>query len=88
MTAPVWGTHPDPGDPYPDCGHEWHGADGGPCPACGWDSHPIPTGRALAVEAASPPWDVLDDCGVCLLVLTADGQMRTNHTNCPTHRPA
>ncbi|MEU7972180.1 hypothetical protein AB0B48_09060 [Micromonospora sp. NPDC049089] len=30
------------GDPHPDCGHEWHGADGGPCPGCGWDSHPIP----------------------------------------------
>ncbi len=28
-------------DPNPDCGHEWHGADGGPCPWCGWDSHPV-----------------------------------------------
>lgn len=83
MTAPPWGTHPDPTDPHPDCGHEWHGADGGACPRCGWDSHPIPdtapSGRFIA------PWDALDDCGVCVMVAAIGGPVRAAQVACPVH---
>lgn len=33
-------------EPDPDCGHEWHGADGGPCPWCGWDPYKLTEGAS------------------------------------------
>jgi hypothetical protein len=39
----------------PDCGHEFHGADGGACPGCGWVSHPIPS--VPTTPMPTPPWE-------------------------------
>lgn len=43
-------------DPYPACGHEFHGADGGACPGCGFNSHPIPTEPTPPLP--TPPWEM------------------------------
>jgi hypothetical protein len=71
------------GDPHPDCGHEWHGADGGACPGCGLDSHPIPDQPAQ--PAGLGPWDRYDTCGRCVLVAAIGGPVRAAQAGCPEH---